>query len=226
MALPPTIPTSFVPKQPVATTSKHRTTGTNPFLILSYFIVSIAVVGCLAVFGYQYYLEGVAKHKASDVITAQRKIDQATVTDFIRLRDRFTAAKELLNSHVTLSQFFDVLEHVTLQGVRFTSLKLSVTDDRTAKIEMNGTAKTFNALAAQSSLLATDKRIKRAIFSGITVAQKDSTVSFSLTADIDPSLVTLSTAGPGTSTPPVTTIPVNTQQVLVSTSTARATTTP
>jgi hypothetical protein len=57
---------------------------------------------------------------------------------------------------------------------------------------MTGTARSFNTLAAQSSAFATDKRIKRAIFSGITA--KAGAVSFNLEAQLDPGLVVLATA--------------------------------
>lgn len=55
---------------------------------------------------------------------------------------------------------------------------------------MSGTARTFNALAAQSSVFAGEKRIKRAIFSDIRINDNKS-VSFSLEADLDPKLLTL-----------------------------------
>ena len=200
MALPPSIPTSFVPKQPVTAAPRHRVSGSNPFLALAYIITGITILGCFAVFGYEYYLQGVAKTKANEVVAAQNQIDQATVTDFVRLRDRFTQAKGLLNSHITFSQFLDVLEARTLVGVRFTALKATVTDDRTARIEMNGVARSFNTLAAQSASFATEKRIKRAIFSGITLNGKDNSVVFSLSADLDPSLVTASPTAAGTET--------------------------
>lgn len=196
MALPPTVPTSFVPKQPV--TTRKRTSGNNPFLALSYLILAIAILACFAAFGYQYYLQTVAKKKAEAVAAAQSQIDQATVTEFIRLRDRFTAANGILNKQVELSQFFDVLENLTLQTVRFDSLKITVANDRVATVDLTGTAQSFNALAAQSAAFSTEKRIKRAIFSNITA--KDGRVSFMLTADLDPSLLAL-TAKPASAAP-------------------------
>ena len=58
-------------------------------------------------------------------------------------------------------------------------------DNRTAKIEMGGTARNFNALAAQSSAFTSDKEIKNAIFSGFVLDSKDGTVTFQLNADLD-----------------------------------------
>ncbi len=54
---------------------------------------------------------------------------------------------------------------------------------------MNGVARSFNALAAQSNAFSDEKRIKRAIFSGITLDQKSGNVSFSLKAELDPALI-------------------------------------
>ena len=187
---PTTIPTSFVPKQPVHTGSRYVQSGGNTFLMLSLIILGISILGAGGVFGYERYLISVRDTKSATVQSAQENIDASTVEDFIRTRDRFTAAQGLLNNHVAVSNFFDLLESLTLQNVRFSSLSFTLTEDRSAEIQMNGTARTFNALAAQSSAFASEKRIKRAIFSDIKV-NDTKTVSFSLAADIDPKLLAL-----------------------------------
>ena len=192
MALPPTIPTSFVPKQVVVT--RKSTIGFNPFLLVSYIIFTIWVIAAVLIFSYKWYLTKVSSEKTAEHITAQQNIDQASVNDFIRLRDRFTIAKQTLDKHVAVSQFFDKMEDITIQNARFTRLKLSVLDNRTAKIEMAGTARTFNALAAQSSAFTTDKDIKKAIFSGFVLDSKDGTVTFEVTADLDARIITQSVA--------------------------------
>ena len=226
MALPPTIPTSFVPKQPV-TAPRKRTSGANPFLALSYIVVGAAVIAAAAVFGYQFFLDGVAKKKANDVVAAQGNIDQATVTSFIRLRDRFTASQGILANHVALSQFFDLLERVTVQGVQFHSLQITVTPDRTAKVTMTGSARSFNTLAAQSNMFSTDSQIKRAIFSGITL--RGGTVAFNLTAELAPSLVTARASAHGATPVVPASLPVtgtSTPAAATTTAARAATTTP
>lgn len=188
MALPPTIPTSFVPRQVVVT--RKSTIGFNPFLLIAYVIFGIWVIVGLLVFSYQWYLTGVVKQKAQELTTAQNNIDQTSVNDFVKLRDRFTISKQTLDKHVMLSQFFDKIESITIQNGRFTNLRLTVLDNRTAKIQMGGAAKNFNALAAQSSSLTSDKEIKNAIFSGFVPDSKTGTVTFQLDADLEPSLIT------------------------------------
>lgn len=194
MALPPNIPTSFVPKQPV-TTQSRRSGGRHGILYYgALFLLGVSVVGAGLTFGYKTYVETVRDSRKAKLEAAEKSINPDAVEDFIRLRNRIRAASTLLDQHVVTSQFFDVLETLTLQNVRFQSLILSVGPDRTAKIEMHGVARSFNALAAESAAFAAEKRIKRAIFSNIT-ADKNGVVSFSLRAELDPKLVTVTSSG-------------------------------
>lgn len=195
MALPPTIPTSFVPKQPVATGIRQKS-GTNIFLIGALAVLGLSVIGSAATFGYEFYLKSARDAKAAELALAQQSVDIDVVESFIRLRDRLAPVDDILNEHVTLSEFFDTLEVRTLQNVRFNNMSITVANDRTAEIETEGVARTFNALAAQSAALAGEKRIKRAIFSGISV-NDNGTVSFTLTASLDPRLITAGEVLPG-----------------------------
>lgn len=223
MAPSPTIPTSFVPKQPVKPGARYTSNGGNPFMMIAVGLLVLAIAGAGAVFGYQKYLEGVRDAKRSQVEEVRNNINSQVVEDFIRTRDRFTAAQDLLNNHVAVSQFFDLLESLTLQSVRFDGLSFTLAEDRSAEIEMEGVARSFNALAAESSAFASEKRIKRAIFSDIAVDPATRVVTFSLSAVLEPTLLVISpesapapiAAPAATSTPsiatssPATTTPVN-----------------
>lgn len=198
VALPPTIPTSFVPKQPVAAPVRRQASGTNIFMLVAGALLLTSIISALGVFGFEMYLKNARDSKAANLAVAQQSVDITIVENFIRLRNRLSAVEQLLNQHVELSDFFTVLEQRTLQAVRFNDLSVSVNDDRSAEIEMSGVARTFNALAAQSNELASEKRIKRAIFSDITV-NENGTVGFTLTAIIDPRLITSAEVLPGIS---------------------------
>jgi hypothetical protein len=163
--------------------------GSNVFLIASLIFAGLIVAIAVGVFAYDRLLQHTLAAKQAELATAQASVNEDTVEEFVRLRDRLSNGKELLNNHVELSQFFTSLESLTLQNVGFTSMKLSIAGDKSAKLQMDGTARNFNALAAQSNAFAGEKRIKRAIFSGITLNDKKQ-VEFTLTADIDPRLIT------------------------------------
>lgn len=158
------------------------------FLLASLFIGGLSIVMALGTFLYDRYLSATLEARAEELAIAQREVNQDQVEEFIRLRDRLVYGQGLLQDHIALSQVFDVLESQTLATVRYESLELTVADDKTARLEIEGTARTFNALAAQSNALAAEKNIRRAIFSGITVNQ-DATVNFLLTADLDARLL-------------------------------------
>lgn len=181
-----------MPKQPVRSGGRFERSGSNLFLIVSLVILGIALVGVAGVFGYQQYLGSVKEAKSKQVTAAQQDVDSASVESFIRLRTRFSTAEAILNERVAASGFFEALETLTLQTVRFDSLHYTVLEDGSGEISMSGVARTFNALAAQSAEFAKEKRVKSAIFSNISVDNSNGTVSFSLNADLDPELIRLS----------------------------------
>lgn len=188
MALPPSIPTSFVPHPGSAAPRRFRGDLIGAFGYFAYGILAIAVVLALSVFFYDRILAGTLAAKEQAVKEAKAKIDPTTVEGFLRLRDRLSSGKTLLDKHISFSGFFAAAEKLLPSTVRFTTLNLVYGDVGKSKLEGSGTAKSFNALAAASNAFATDGRIKDAIFSNITV-NRDGSVSFILSATIDPKLV-------------------------------------
>ena len=193
VALPPTIPTSFVPRAPIQTSQslrpQIRQRGANPINVIGMILLVITLAGGGAVYGYQQYLSHLRDSKAAELLNSQKKIDQGAVQSFTRLRDRLSLGTNLLAQHVTVSEFFTALESLTLKNVEFDTLEVAVGDDRTTTIKITGLARTFNALAAQSSALNSDPRMKHVIFSGIKANEKGFIV-FSVAAQVVPELVT------------------------------------
>lgn len=190
MAVSPNIPTSFVPKQPLDTPRRKQSGGSNLFFLVALIILGVSAATAGAVFGYQKYLESVVELKGAELKKAEAEINRDTVEEYLRLERRFNSARSLLAGHTGLSQFMRALEEATLKNVRYDQLMLTVAEDRSAKVELDGSARNFNTLAAQSNAIAADKRFKRAIFSGIAIEQ-NTTVSFTLTADLASELVVM-----------------------------------
>jgi Tfp pilus assembly protein PilN len=196
---------------------------------VSIFALVVAVVGAGGTFGYKAYLDTVTTARQLRLEAAEKSIDPAAVEDYIRLRNRIKVANVILNRHIVTSQFFTTLESLTLQNVRFQTLQLDIEDDRTAAIEMQGSARSFNALAAQSAAFANEKQIKRAIFSGIT-ADKNGVVKFSLSAELGPKLVLTTPEAVAAEIPPPVNIATTSapfpEPVATTTPATKATTTP
>jgi hypothetical protein len=226
VALSPGIPTSFVPRQSTPDQRRAQSGGHNLFLVISMFVFGLAILAAAGTYAYDRYLAHELQVKAEELAIAQRQVNEEQVEEFVRLRDRLTYGRDLLGNHIALSQVFDVLEAQTLASVRFTNLDLTVADDHTAQIEIEGTARNFNALAAQSNAFAAEKGIRRAIFSGIIV-NPNKTVNFRLTADLDAKLVTsIGTDAPSADTLSVPAVAPTPLQTVPATTTPAATGTP
>jgi len=192
MDIPPTIPTSFVPRSTFASTRRTFTTNfTDVFSIFAYAVLGVVFALALGVFFYGRILAGAQASKDAELAKAEKAIDLATVQGFMQLRDRLTAGQKMLGSHLALSNFFKLVETLLPTNVRVSNLHLTLDTTKRVRLEGAGVAKSFNALAAVSNSFAADGRIKEAIFSNIVV-NRDSSVSFALSATLDPKVVAFS----------------------------------
>lgn len=190
MALPPTIPTSFVPHSNVAP-RKFSSDFTGAFGFFAYAVLGIVFLMALGVFFYGRILVADEASKYKKLTVAEAEIDAKTVESFVRLRNLLSSVETLLEGHVAFSGFFSSLEKILPATVRFTALHLSIGKNGMSKVEGEGVAKSFNALASASTAFAGDGRIKDAIFSKINI-KEDNSVSFSLFATLDREIIVFS----------------------------------
>ena len=190
MALPPTIPTSFVPHSNVAP-RKFSSDFTGAFGFFAYAVLGIVFLMALGVFFYGRILAADQTSKYKKLTVAEAEIDAKTVESFVRLRNLLSSVETLLEGHVAFSGFFSSLEKILPATVRFTALHLSIGKNGMSKVEGEGVAKSFNALASASTAFAGDGRIKDAIFSKINI-KEDNSVSFSLFATLDREIIVFS----------------------------------
>jgi len=207
--LPPSIPTSFVPHTASAAARTFRADWSGAFAFLGYGILAIIFALAVGVFFYGRILSASQAAKDAELAKAEAAIDPATVESFVALRNRLNSGQTLLNNHVALSSFFTLLQTIGPTTVRFSSMHLVLDGTGVAKLEGAGVAKSFNALAAASSALAADGRIKDAIFSRIVVSSKDGSVAFALAAKLDSKLVAFSVTANAPVVPVQTTAPIS-----------------
>jgi hypothetical protein len=190
MALPPNIPTSFMPNSAQNAPRRFKSTGdiAGAFGFLAYGALALVVVLAFGLFVYERVLVATLAAEDKALAQAQASIDPETVQGFVRLQDRLSSSDVLLGRHLQLSNFFGALETVLPSPVSLSTLSLTLDPTGTPKVSATGVAKNFNALAAASNAFADDRRIKNAIFAQITI-NPDHTVGFSLTAALDPRLV-------------------------------------
>ncbi len=190
MALPPTIPTSFVPHS--SSTGRHfRSDYSGAFGFFAYAVLGVVLVLSIGLLLYGRILATEKASQEAKIATALQSIDPQTIEGFVRLRDRLVSSQSLLGKHVAFTSFFSTLAKIMPAPVRFTSLNLSFDGAGIPTLEASGVAKNFNALAATSEAFAKDGRVKDAIFSHLNV-NKDNSVSFVLAATLDSQLITFS----------------------------------
>ena len=134
MALPPTIPTSFVPHAAAATARRFRSDFSGAFGFFAYGVLGIVFVLALGVFLYGRLLASSKAAKDAALASAQAALDPATVQNFVQLRNRLTASQSLLSEHTAFSGFFSALEKLLPESVRFTALHLSRSDAGVVKV--------------------------------------------------------------------------------------------
>jgi len=188
MAVPPNVPTSFVPR-PASSRIASSVDFGGAFAFVCYAVLLVVVISGIGVFVYGSILASTRAAKDQALTTEEQGIDPATVDSFVRLRDRLLSSKQLLASHVALSGFFEALERVTVSNVRLGSLDVHFDDNQVPQIMVSGIAKNFNALASESVALSGNDKIKDAIFSGIKIDTSTGQVNFSLSGSIASSLI-------------------------------------
>ncbi len=197
MASLSSIPTSFVPHQAAVERRQFSSDFSSAFSFFAYLVLLIVFALALGVFFYGRILSSTQASREAELTKAEAAIDQATVDDFVHLRDRLNSSQSLLGKHVALSNVFSTLQTILPSSVRLSSLHIALDDTGAVKIEGSGFAKSFNSLAFASEVFSADSSIKEVIFSRIGVT-KDSTIAFNLAASIDPKLIAYS---PSTSVP-------------------------
>ncbi len=188
--LPPSIPTSFVPHPLGGAPRRPGSDLTGVFGAVIYIILGIVIALAAGVFFYGRILTSTETDKRAKLAQIEGAVDSTTIENFVRLHDRLASGQGLLSKHGAFSNFFADIEKIIPSTVRFSTLHVSLNEKGGgAKLEGTGVARNFNALAAVSSALAADGRIRDAIFSGISVNQMNNSVGFSLIATIDPKLI-------------------------------------
>jgi len=182
--------TSFIPKKPIIE-SRSADSGISLFLLLSIilFIVAVALAG--GVWLWRNALIAQIEKDKIDLVAAKDSYEEGTINPLIRLNDRIEESKNLLAQHLAVSPVFIMLEKNVLKNVRLKSMKFSYAGSDKIKVDLSGTAASYDALSKQSDAFGSEnlrKFISTPIISEFSPTP-DGTIFFNFTAVINPSLV-------------------------------------
>ncbi len=177
---------SFIPKQSL--TAASRGSGVGIFFLLSLLIFVMSLISAGAVFGYQYILNGTIADKDNSLRKAEGAFDAGTIQDLLRLDNRLTQARGLLQKHVAPSAILYFLSTITLERVQLNSFNMTLDNTGGASMSITGIADSFSSVALQSDQFGSTKVLKDVIVSGVSVNDTGK-VSFAVNATVDPSLI-------------------------------------
>ncbi len=181
---------SFIPKQSLAAANRGNG-GMGLFFLLGLLIFIMSLVAAGGAFAYEGYLNGQISSKDADLRLDEGAFNAGTIQDLVRIDQRLTQGKTLLQKHVSPSAIFYFLSTITLERVQFQSLDYALQPDGSATLALTGAADSFASVALQSDQFGTSKMLRDVIVSGITVADTGK-VNFSVNASVDPQLISYS----------------------------------
>lgn len=195
--------TSFIPKKPLPTVGgvaggngmssprPHRHIGGNLFMTIAVFLFVASLVAAGGAYIYKQYLVNVANGYKTQLAAQEKKFDIDTIANLKAESTKVVLAKQLLANHISASQIFAIISHLTDESVQFSSMDITApTAGGDVKVDLAGSGLNFSTVAFQSDVLGhldqygLNRIVKNPIISDPTL-NLDGTVSFKLTAMID-----------------------------------------
>lgn len=184
----PQVSGSFIPKAPLVDTRRVGSgAGMGLLLLLSILLLVLSLVGAAGVFAYQNILNAQIAGKDNSLKLAEGAFEPDVINQLSRLDSRINNATTLLNKHTAPSAVFDYLSTITLAQIQFTDFTFKLAADGSATVALAGVGDSFSTVALQSDQFGSARLFKDVVFSNISIGQAG-TVSFAVTATLDPSL--------------------------------------
>jgi len=194
--------TSFIPKKSVSPTGmagnapviRRAPSSIVMTLATIIFLTSIAAAGGL--YAWKFILVEDQESYKKQLSQRQGQFDLGLIRDLKQVNIQINTARQLMASHLAISQVFDSIGRLTSEKVRFSNMELStgiggnVGSD--IKISMNGVGLDLPTVAFQSQILGELEQyglrdvIKNPILSDPTEEDVKGTVLFKFSASMNP----------------------------------------
>ncbi|MCR4330729.1 MAG: hypothetical protein NUV49_02520 [Patescibacteria group bacterium] len=178
---------SFIPKKPLTPKSGRDGNSRGIVFSIAVLIFILSLLGSGGVYAYGQLIEKRITDKSAWLEQARGAFEPSLITEMERLDTRINVANEILAKHVAFSEFFKILEELTLQNVRFSRFDYSFIEGK-PEIMLEGEARSYSSVALQSDIFGDNKYLKNPIFSNLGLA-KEGNVTFNLELNLDPSVM-------------------------------------
>lgn len=128
---------------------KGRATGAWRLMLFMLFVFLVFLTSYFGlVFGYQNYVEAQIQRKNQEIEALATQVPREEQDKFLKFQFQLINLQNLLNRHVSISTFFDLLESNTNSQVHYLDLDLNVVERR---VNLRGQATSYEILGEQLS---------------------------------------------------------------------------
>lgn len=174
----PKFQNAFIPKRPVVTkqTAPKVRKERSFFGIVGTLIFVAVVVLAILVYAYRFYLRANIASSDEALQVEIENLEPDVIRELALADERLKVAEGALSDHLVPSKFFEHLEDITLQSVRFTNFSYTAKPGENPVIVMSGISNDYSSVALQSDVFAEDEYILEPVFSGLNLSDGGSVV--------------------------------------------------
>lgn len=189
--------TSFIPKRPLVDQKINVTShkgGVSIFMAISVLIFLVSIGGA----GFTIVWKNVLLKSQEDykvkLSESEKRFNISLIEELKAANTKIDLSKQLLKNHLDITEIFNIISRLTIEGVRFDSFDFSLPDGGATegiKIAMHGVATSFSAIAFQSDVFGksqkygTNKAMKNPVLSDL-LSNENGTVGFTFSTVINP----------------------------------------
>ena len=180
---------SFIPRQAGNMVAEPPRKRRGRFNVLSFFAMIFFFGSIILAMGV-WFLERNQEHtltaKKDELAGKRSEFKQDSIDSIRELDTRIRTAEYLMDSHMSPSRLFDVLERTTQEHIQYTTFDLNRRPSGSVSVSMIGIAPHFNTVSRQAQRYADEvkeNRFARVIFSNLNKPAPDH-VSFKVDMDI------------------------------------------
>lgn len=198
------ISTSFIPKESFKAGSSNLRSRREPvsiIVLISLLVLTVSIIYFAGVYGYRYMVYQQVNAPCQDagngnkqcglkesLNLAVKDLQLAKLADLKRLDTKLKNGSTVLNGHLTLKPFFDLLGQLTAQNIQYKKLQFGKGNN----FELDGIAKSYDDIAFQQKVFADPDRgqkyISSFVFSNFDLDAKGNVI-FKLSLSVDPKLL-------------------------------------
>ncbi len=205
--------TSFIPKAPITTKAPTRRSGIGVVTLTSIVLLLVVVIAYGGLFAFNLWLvkeigtpndpctlgDGTQCSLHASIKRVEDKVRRELITEIKETGERIALAEKLLTGRTQMTGVFTALEDLTLVSVQMTDFLYKMGE----ALKLKGVARGYEPIALQSDEFAKSEKITAHKISDLTLDNKTGRVTFSLSLNFAPSVL----SGGGATTTSTTTTP-------------------